>query len=65
VLHQRARGLLKEGLIKPSEELRVQVIADASGMFNSTRTNGTVVVLKVIALRIIDAISIVRLPIDT
>jgi hypothetical protein len=29
------------------EGLRVQVIADASGIFNATRTNGTVVVLKV------------------
>jgi hypothetical protein len=65
VLQQRARRLLKEGLIKLGEELRVQVIADASGIFNSTRTNGTVVVLKVISLRIIDAISIVRLPVDT
>jgi hypothetical protein len=61
VLQKRARRLLKEGLIKPSEELRVQVIADASGNFNSTRTNGIVVMLHVISLRISDAICIVRL----
>jgi hypothetical protein len=53
--------MLNEGLIKPGEELRVQVIADASGIFNTTRTNGTMVALwKVISLRIFDAISIVR-----
>jgi hypothetical protein len=39
--------LLKEGLIQHGEALRVQEIADASGIFNATRTNGTVVVLKV------------------
>jgi hypothetical protein len=61
VLQQHARRLLKERLIKPGEEFRVQVIADASGAFNSTRTNGTVVVLKVISSRICNAISIVRL----
>ena len=61
VLHHRARGLLKEGLIKHGEELQVQVIAYASGIFNSYRTNGTVVVLKVISLRISDARCIVKL----
>jgi hypothetical protein len=61
VLQQRARRLLKEGLIKHGEELRVQMIADASGIFNSTKTNGTVVVRKVIYLRISDGICIVRL----
>jgi hypothetical protein len=61
VSQQRARRLLREGLIKPGEELRVQVIADAFGIFNCTRTNGTAVVLKVISLRISDAICIVRL----
>jgi hypothetical protein len=48
VLLQRARRLLKEGLIQHGEALRVQVIADASGIVNATRTNGTVVVLKVL-----------------
>jgi hypothetical protein len=47
VLQQRARRLLKEGVIQHGEALRVQVIADASGIFNATGTNGTVVVLKV------------------
>jgi hypothetical protein len=47
VWQQRARRLLKEGQIQHGEALRVQVIADASGIFNATRTNGTVVVLKV------------------
>jgi hypothetical protein len=61
VLQQRARRLLQEGMIKLGEELPVQLIADASGIFNSTRTNRTVVVLKVIYLRIRDAICIVRL----
>jgi hypothetical protein len=46
-LQQRTRRLLKEGLIQHGEALRVQVIADASGIFNTTKTNGTVVVLKV------------------
>jgi hypothetical protein len=44
VLHQRARRLRKEGLI---HALRVQVIADASGIFNATITSGIAVVLKV------------------
>jgi hypothetical protein len=47
VLQQRARRLLKEGLIQHGEVLWVQVIADASGVFSATKTNGTVVVLKV------------------
>jgi hypothetical protein len=47
VLQQRARRLLKEGLIQHGEALRGQVIAYAFGVFNATRTNGTVVVLKV------------------
>jgi hypothetical protein len=61
VIQQRARRLLKEGLIELGEDLRVQVIADASGISNSTRTNGMMVVLKVISLRISDSICIVRL----
>jgi hypothetical protein len=46
VLQQCAQILLKEGLIQHGEALRVQVIADASGIFNATGTNGTWVVLK-------------------
>jgi hypothetical protein len=55
VLQQRAWRLLKEGLIKHGEELRVHVTADAAEIFNSTAIKGTVVVLKVISLRITDA----------
>jgi hypothetical protein len=40
VLQQRARRLLKEGLIKSCEELRVQVVADTSGNFNSIEQMG-------------------------
>jgi hypothetical protein len=61
VLEQRTLRLLKEGLIKYGEEFWVQVIADASGIFTSTRTNETVVVLEVKFLRISDAICIARL----
>jgi hypothetical protein len=35
-----------EGLIQHGEALRLQVIVNASGIFNATRTNETVVVLK-------------------
>eukprot|EP00873_Tetraselmis_striata_P029503 jgi/Tetstr1/449767/TSEL_036832.t1 len=48
VLQHRARLLLKEGLIKPGESLRIQIVADATGIFNATRTNGTIVVLKIV-----------------
>jgi hypothetical protein len=51
VSQELAWRLMKEGLIKHGETLPVQVIADASEIFNSTRTNGTMVVLKVIAFR--------------
>lgn len=47
VLQQRVRTLLKAKVIKPGDILRIQVIADASGIFTSTRANGTVVVVKV------------------
>jgi hypothetical protein len=47
VLQQPSRRLLKEGFIQNGEALRVQVIADASGIINATITNGTVLVLKV------------------
>jgi hypothetical protein len=49
VFQQRARRLLKERVVHHAEELCVHVIADASGIFNSTRTNGTMVVLKVMS----------------
>eukprot|EP00873_Tetraselmis_striata_P024501 jgi/Tetstr1/444765/TSEL_032613.t1 len=48
VLQHRARLLLKEGLIKPGESLSIQLVADAKGIFNATRTNGTIVVLKIV-----------------
>jgi hypothetical protein len=47
VLQQRARILLKEELAQHGKALRVQFIADASGIFNSAGTNGILVVLKV------------------
>jgi hypothetical protein len=67
--------VLKEGLIKHGEELRVQVIADASGTLHSTRKMGTwglllrkngtiVIVLKVISLRVSGAICRVKIRID-
>eukprot|EP00873_Tetraselmis_striata_P007560 jgi/Tetstr1/427824/TSEL_001796.t1 len=46
VLQHRAGPLLKEGLIKPGESLNIQLVPDATGIFNATRTNGTIVVLK-------------------
>eukprot|EP00873_Tetraselmis_striata_P039090 jgi/Tetstr1/459354/TSEL_000423.t1 len=46
VLQHRAMLLLKEGLIKPGESLSIQLAADATGIFNATKTNGTIVVLK-------------------
>eukprot|EP00873_Tetraselmis_striata_P034100 jgi/Tetstr1/454364/TSEL_041271.t1 len=45
-LQHRAMLLLKEGLIKPGESLSIQLVADATEIFNATRTNGTIVVLK-------------------
>eukprot|EP00873_Tetraselmis_striata_P044902 jgi/Tetstr1/465166/TSEL_009888.t1 len=47
VLQHRAMLLLKEGLIKPGEPLSIQLVADATEIFNATGTNGTIVVLKV------------------
>eukprot|EP00873_Tetraselmis_striata_P034189 jgi/Tetstr1/454453/TSEL_041353.t1 len=47
VLQHRAMLLLKEGL-KPGESLSIQLVADATGIFNATRTNGTIVVLKIV-----------------
>eukprot|EP00873_Tetraselmis_striata_P038404 jgi/Tetstr1/458668/TSEL_045058.t1 len=47
-LQHRARLLLKEGLIKPEESLSNQLVVDATGIFNATRTNGTIVVLKIV-----------------
>jgi hypothetical protein len=36
VLQQKARILLKEGMVQHCKVLRVQVITDASGSFNAT-----------------------------
>eukprot|EP00873_Tetraselmis_striata_P039488 jgi/Tetstr1/459752/TSEL_005105.t1 len=43
VLQHCARLLLKEGLIKPGESLSMQLVADATEIFNATRTNATIV----------------------
>eukprot|EP00873_Tetraselmis_striata_P021217 jgi/Tetstr1/441481/TSEL_003124.t1 len=49
VLQHRARLLLKkEGLIKFGESLSIQLVADATGIFNATRTSATIVVLKIV-----------------
>eukprot|EP00873_Tetraselmis_striata_P026746 jgi/Tetstr1/447010/TSEL_034468.t1 len=54
-LQHRAGLLLKEGLIKPGESLSIQLVDDATEIFNATRTNGTIVVLKWLTLSVEEA----------